>query len=313
MSESLLESYDHESLLTKERLIETDEPSALHSKFPPAPSMPWRVVGQSRTYVPSPADAGCCLRLSVAPVLPASSSSSSSDAEGSARPLLGPTARVETLPVAAPPAPPPPRTLAPADPLPHPTAAAGHPFRVMCFNVLAQIYTNGQMYPYCPVWAMEWNYRKHLLLREILSYDCEILCLQEVQADHYDQFFAPELASAGYEGVYKRKTRDILGDNQDEVDGCAIFFKRERFAMCEQYGIEFNEAARRHTADRKSLKRLLRGNIALVVVLEELVGEPPRRSANAGVGRIRAVADVGSPHSSFCMYMCMCMCMCVYV
>jgi len=62
------------------------------------------------------------------------------------------------------------------------------------------------------------------------------------------------------------------------MDGCAIFYKTDRFALTEQYGIEFNEAARQQSSDQQALRRLLRGNIALVVVLEEL-GQPPANRA----------------------------------
>jgi CCR4-NOT transcription complex subunit 6 len=88
--------------------------------------------------------------------------------------------------------------------------------------------------------------------------------------------------------VFKPKTRDAMGDNPNAIDGCAIFFRRERFALTEQYSIEFNEAARQHIErnphlpDKKSaLRRLMKGNVALVVVLEELDNAPPSNSSPA--------------------------------
>jgi CCR4-NOT transcription complex subunit 6 len=32
----------------------------------------------------------------------------------------------------------------------------------------------------CPAWWLHWNYRKRNLLREMLAYKADILCLQEV-------------------------------------------------------------------------------------------------------------------------------------
>ncbi len=50
----------------------------------------------------------------------------------------------------------------------------------------------------CPAWCLHWHYRKRNLLRELLSHKADILCLQEVQSDHYLDFWAPELQRAGW-------------------------------------------------------------------------------------------------------------------
>jgi hypothetical protein len=39
-----------------------------------------------------------------------------------------------------------------------------------------------------------------------------------------------------YDGIFKRKTRDGLNDDPNAIDGCATFYRRERFALMEQYG-----------------------------------------------------------------------------
>jgi mRNA deadenylase 3'-5' endonuclease subunit Ccr4 len=67
--------------------------------------------------------------------------------------------------------------------------------------------------------------------------------LQEVQANHFEKFFHPQLVARGYEGIYKRKTRDSHGEDPDAIDGCALFYRRDRFALLEQYGIEFVSGA----------------------------------------------------------------------
>ncbi len=147
---------------------------------------------------------------------------------------------------------------------------------------------------------MAWNYRRNNILRELLSYNSDLLCLQEVQGDHFENFFQPRLAAHGYDGVFKSKTRDALGDNPNAIDGCAIFFRRERFALTEQYSIEFNEAARQFmershhpVSDKKAaLRRLLKGNVALVVVLEEIDTPPPLVAAKPRPGVPPAVAQV---------------------
>ncbi len=114
----------------------------------------------------------------------------------------------------------------------------------------------------CPAATLHWNYRKRNLLREMLAYKADILCLQEVgragcseghpillrthalmhsstpftsspallhsgqlcdryllwhaqvQSDHYNEFWAPELQKAGYVAIYKKKTTEIFTDNK---------------------------------------------------------------------------------------------------
>ena len=45
--------------------------------------------------------------------------------------------------------------------------------------------------------ALSWNYRKQNILKEIVGHNADILCLQEVQSDHFEDFFAGELAKYG--------------------------------------------------------------------------------------------------------------------
>jgi CCR4-NOT transcription complex subunit 6 len=101
-------------------------------------------------------------------------------------------------------------------------------FRVLSYNVLAEIYATRQMYPYCPMWALNWSFRKQLLRRELQLYNADLLCLQEVQADHYKNYFQPMMSEMGYEGLYQKKTRESMG-LEGKVDGCAMFYRKNRY------------------------------------------------------------------------------------
>ena len=50
-------------------------------------------------------------------------------------------------------------------------------------------------------------------MQELLETQGDILCLQEVQADHYEQNLQPALAEMGYDGQYKQKTRESMGQH----------------------------------------------------------------------------------------------------
>jgi len=289
-----------ESMKTKEE----ESKKSLYRRFPPVLSNNWTKVSEEGTYTPQVNDIGCMLLLEVQPNLETKNSSSN-------KKKTGQCIRKDTKPVLErPPAPPKRRNI----PINDPTNHNDIPFTVMTYNILAQLYTNNQIYPYCPLYALNWTYRKHNLLREIFDLGADIICLQEVQNDHFDDFFFPALQEEGYDGIFKAKTRFAAGDYQSgdypdaevspqqRMDGCAIFYKKDRFALMEQYQVEFNEGAKHmfkqyktpqyngHNIGRKYqklMKRLLKGNIALVLVLEEISStDASRRRGRRGKRRL---------------------------
>lgn len=151
-------------------------------------------------------------------------------------------------------------------------------FRVATYNLLAEIYATQQQYPYTDFWALSWEYRFQNLMAEILDASPDVLCLQEVQADHYENHVYSQLSDSGYEGVFKPKTRQSMG-LAGKVDGCALFWRRSKFVMVESYSIEFNEVAHRYTSNMlgsnhrndesmQFMNRLSKDNVAQLVVLE---------------------------------------------
>lgn len=53
-------------------------------------------------------------------------------------------------------------------------------FTVLSYNILSDAYASSEIYNYCPSWALSWTYRRQNLLREIVGYRADIVCLQEV-------------------------------------------------------------------------------------------------------------------------------------
>lgn len=175
----------------------------------------WQEVGSERTYCPQLSDIGRCLKLEIRVLNP----------DGSL--FFGPRL-TETEPVLSAPPPPPQRPLMQVKNLA--AAAAGLKFRIATYNILAEIYATQTMYPYCDHWTLNWNYRKVNLLREMREVAADVLFLQEVQADHYEQDILPELSEEGYDGLYKHKTRESMGAS-GKVDGCAILWRRGKFRL----------------------------------------------------------------------------------
>lgn len=173
--------------------------------------------------------------------------------------------------------------------------SSGERFRIVTYNVLAEIYATQQQYPYTDFWALSWDYRFQNLHRELLDARPDVICLQEVQADHYETHIYAALSNAGFEGVYKQKTRAAMGI-AGKVDGCALFWRRTKFHLVESYSIEFNELAQRQATQvlgmnprseefTSYLNRLSKDNVAQLVVLETASPSPQQqRSSSNGRG-----------------------------
>ncbi|KAK1420766.1 hypothetical protein QVD17_22619 [Tagetes erecta] len=227
----------------------------------------WFEVGRCKTYTPTLEDIGHLLKFECVVV-----DSETQSSVGQANTIL--TSRVIPAPS------PSPRRLVSvtnAD-------VAGHldtsgTFSVLSYNILCDSYATSDLYSYCPSWALSWPYRRQNLLREIVGYLADIVCLQEVQSDHFEEFFAPELDKHGYQALFKRRTAEVHTGSNKTIDGCATFFRRARFSHVKKYEVEFNKAAQSLTdalvpnAQKKTaLNRLVKDNVALIVVLEAKFG-----------------------------------------
>lgn len=53
-------------------------------------------------------------------------------------------------------------------------------FTVLSYNILSDTSASSELYSYCPTWALSWPYRRQNLLREIVAYRADVVCLQEV-------------------------------------------------------------------------------------------------------------------------------------
>jgi CCR4-NOT transcription complex subunit 6 len=112
-------------------------------------------------------------------------------------------------------------------------------FSILCYNVLCERYATNYMYGYTPKYALAWDYRKKLILDELLNYNPDIACLQEINAESYTEFINGDLGApgengkGGYTGVFFPKTRagHMGGDDATKVDGCATFFKTDRYVI----------------------------------------------------------------------------------
>ena len=70
-----------------------------------------------------------------------------------------------------------------------------------------------------------------------MSDQASLLAAQEVQSNHFYDFLQPELIKHGYSAVYKKKTMEIYTGNSYAIDGCATFFKKDKFGLVKKYEV----------------------------------------------------------------------------
>ncbi|KAJ8396847.1 hypothetical protein AAFF_G00011700 [Aldrovandia affinis] len=127
-------------------------------------------------------------------------------------------------------------------------------FTVMSYNILAQdlLEANPDLYQHCAPEVLAWEFRLQNILREFEKWDPDILCLQEVQEDHYTEQLHPALSDMGYACVYKKRTGA-------KTDGCAICYRRTRFVQLSFRLVEYY---------RPWLEMLDRDNVGVVLLLQ---------------------------------------------
>ncbi|CAG5883257.1 unnamed protein product [Menidia menidia] len=141
-----------------------------------------------------------------------------------------------------------------------PGVDGGFEFSVMTYNILSQelLRDNAYLYRHCHPAHLPWEYRLPNLLTEIQQHAADILCLQEVQQDHYEAQIKPALQALGYQCEFKKRTGK-------KPDGCAVSFKTSRFSLLSSKPVEFF---------RGGDALLDRDNVGLILLLQP-TGDPP--------------------------------------
>jgi len=107
----------------------------------------------------------------------------------------------------------------------------------MSYNVLAQnlLETNMQLYRKVDPHFLAWETRWAGIQAEIVDFNPDIVCLQEVQfrfPNYFRRFYLPFFEKLGYRAVFKSRT----GDKQD---GCVIFYKIGMFKLDDYSLVEY--------------------------------------------------------------------------
>jgi 2',5'-phosphodiesterase len=111
--------------------------------------------------------------------------------------------------------------------------------RVISYNILADQhattdYSRDILYPYCSQEALSSPYRHGLLVNELIGYNADIVCLQEVAMKSFDVSLLPVLNEQGYDGHYAMKTGQLH-------EGEAIFFHTSKYTSISSHVISLRK------------------------------------------------------------------------
>lgn len=198
-----------------------------------ASSLKWEEIegATSQGYTPTEADSGYLFRVECTPTRQSTTSNSTSSTISS-----GTAAVTETSsPVGAPPFPSSStgRAELTSTPLNSPS------FRVVTYNILADQYASTdaaktQIFATCPLENLDPLYRRPLVLQELLQYNADVICLQEVDDKMFHLCLQPAMNIAGFEGVYTNKAGKVR-------EGSATFWRKNRFKFLARRDIALKE------------------------------------------------------------------------
>jgi mRNA deadenylase 3'-5' endonuclease subunit Ccr4 len=138
-------------------------------------------------------------------------------------------------------------------------------FTAMSWNVLARRYTDPQRLSNCPDYALQWGYRKEIIMEDLVNFSPDLISLQECEDDAYDTVYHPELKGEGYGALFEKRSGVLH-------DGCAMFYKKSKFRLISSQRVDFDDLEGLHKEQLKPLQypsgTLLTRNVAILSLFE---------------------------------------------
>ncbi|XP_061378254.1 2',5'-phosphodiesterase 12 isoform X2 [Danaus plexippus] len=176
-----------------------------------------------------------------------------------------------------------------------PTKLKGKRFRCVSYNILADLYcdsdyTRTVLHPYCPPYALQIDYRKQLIMKELKGYNADIICLQEVDGKIFNKCLKPFLDSDNFNGLFYKKGKTV-------AEGLACFYNRLRFCLIEDFHILLAKVLEKESY-LKNIFDIIKNNTAL---MERLLDRSSVASATVlqSIENPNEILVVGNTHLYF--------------
>ncbi|KAK5645863.1 hypothetical protein RI129_004327 [Pyrocoelia pectoralis] len=158
----------------------------------------------------------------------------------------------------------------------------GKEFRVVTYNILADLYTDSDysrntLFPYCPAYALSMDYRKQLIIKELIGYNADVICLQELDKKIFINHIEPVFSTLDYSCAFQLKGGEV-------AEGLGCIYNNKRFRFLESktmvYGEQINKEPlfadiwEKISCNPKLAERYTqRSTVLEVIVLESLENE----------------------------------------
>jgi mRNA deadenylase 3'-5' endonuclease subunit Ccr4 len=159
--------------------------------------------------------------------------------------------------------------------------AGEKPINIVSFNMLAQGAIRREIFHYCSSFCLKWKYRRAKLLEELSllvgakgdadGRPADILCLQEVDDQFYQSFWAPKLQEMGFKGEMLPKG---YPDHNKGAHGCAIFWRDDRFEVLGYDRVDFRTIAEGTVGVEH--EELSRAGVGQLLLLRVRGGDPSK-------------------------------------
>jgi len=133
-------------------------------------------------------------------------------------------------------------------------------FRICSYSINTgkkdtEIDSKSKMYLPCHNIGNNSNYRKRLVLKELIGYNADIICLQDVHSDVYYHSYCPYFHKRGFESQFSRMLQ--LGYEH----GLACFWKKETFDKIEAERFVVEESLQTAKENKKVLKTIKKNKV----------------------------------------------------
>lgn len=155
-----------------------------------------------------------------------------------------------------------------------PTTGTNDLFTFLTYNILSQNHIHRSCYPYCDSASLKWYQRRELLTEELLSYNSDICCFQEMDRwENFWKLFLQEKMS--YDVLATERIKNgCQGENSAPADVNCIAWKKDKFKLIASRSLKSLRSQSLLESDDYDCKALI-PNVSQIVALSPINAKNP--------------------------------------